>query len=73
MSYLTQYYVMMYNPVLWDYIAAFYITTFYIADMGPITDPVNGYCYLCTTQEEHRQHLVGQLNIHYLYMYIIVL
>ena len=23
-----------------------------------VSAPLNGYCYLCTTQEEHRQHLV---------------
>ena len=24
-----------------------------------VSAPLNGYCYLCTTQEEHRQHLVS--------------
>ncbi|KAF6021928.1 hypothetical protein EB796_019775 [Bugula neritina] len=32
-------------------------------DVGPALDPINGYCYLCTTLEEHRQHLKSEKKV----------
>ncbi|XP_067939796.1 lipoxygenase homology domain-containing protein 1-like [Watersipora subatra] len=32
-------------------------------EMGS-TEPINGYCYLCTTQEEHRAHMKSEKKVH---------